>query len=428
MDDVLDSVVEPVVLNSFHNNPRNLHDHFCLKFDAIRDHTSFFFPGTLFLLSSMPSLNSPALLDCGALIKDESRQPSGRIEVLRQTPAPFDGLSFLFQRQEAALRSPSNFFESTVSGATARAELLRLRPNILSRLRSEGTSLAPGSNLPSFIGPRLADATALFSAIRGIGDSEGRRQSQLIVLDKVPVTPQRPRSTLPLQRSSAEENRTERSSIATPPRETTPPETHPGCSPPPSPLSPLPSSPPPPNPGTSAGRIGSSNPASSPDPDDLTPYRVIAGQSSHPPDPQGQSEGDSSSVARQSVRLAKQKRKQGPSANQDDSGRKRSKRFHLIPMMKAHNRRTEKPMRGASARSQRKMVATSQPDKEVPVPAVPRFEVDIAPGAKVCPISLGATALSDSPLVNIFTGYSCVLCRLYKIFWVYGEAPRMLNT
>jgi len=49
VDDVLDAVVEPQILDSCEHNPRKLHDLFALKFDPIGDHTGFFFPGMALL-------------------------------------------------------------------------------------------------------------------------------------------------------------------------------------------------------------------------------------------------------------------------------------------------------------------------------------------------------------------------------------------
>jgi len=46
VDEVLDHIAEPALVDSFQYNSRKLHDYFLQKFDPIRDHTSFFFPGT----------------------------------------------------------------------------------------------------------------------------------------------------------------------------------------------------------------------------------------------------------------------------------------------------------------------------------------------------------------------------------------------
>jgi len=50
MDRVLDSIVEPKLLGSFRPNKTELHDYFKEKFDPIRDHTGFFFPGKVNIL------------------------------------------------------------------------------------------------------------------------------------------------------------------------------------------------------------------------------------------------------------------------------------------------------------------------------------------------------------------------------------------
>ena len=49
VDRVLDSVMDPNVLESCCHDPRKVHDYFCQKFNAIRDHIGFFFPGTIWL-------------------------------------------------------------------------------------------------------------------------------------------------------------------------------------------------------------------------------------------------------------------------------------------------------------------------------------------------------------------------------------------
>lgn len=45
MEHVLGSIVEPDVLASFRLDKFKLRDHFKTKYDPIRDHTGFFFPG-----------------------------------------------------------------------------------------------------------------------------------------------------------------------------------------------------------------------------------------------------------------------------------------------------------------------------------------------------------------------------------------------
>ena len=51
VDHVLDSIITPSVLNTFQGITSRLHQHFVTAFDPIRDHISFFLPGTsLYLL------------------------------------------------------------------------------------------------------------------------------------------------------------------------------------------------------------------------------------------------------------------------------------------------------------------------------------------------------------------------------------------
>jgi len=48
-DHVLDSIVEPAVLEKMSRSKHALRQHFKTNFDPVLDHTSFFFPGMFFL-------------------------------------------------------------------------------------------------------------------------------------------------------------------------------------------------------------------------------------------------------------------------------------------------------------------------------------------------------------------------------------------
>lgn len=48
MHNVLNSIIKPQILDSFHGDKHQLHGHFKEKFDSIDDHTGFFFPGEIY--------------------------------------------------------------------------------------------------------------------------------------------------------------------------------------------------------------------------------------------------------------------------------------------------------------------------------------------------------------------------------------------
>lgn len=53
MNNVLDSVVEPTVLDAFHFDKMKFRSFFKDKFDPILDHTGFFFPGNVYGLPTL---------------------------------------------------------------------------------------------------------------------------------------------------------------------------------------------------------------------------------------------------------------------------------------------------------------------------------------------------------------------------------------
>lgn len=53
MNNVLDSIVEPTVLDTFHFDKMKFRSFFKDKFDPILDHTGFFFPGNVHSLSPL---------------------------------------------------------------------------------------------------------------------------------------------------------------------------------------------------------------------------------------------------------------------------------------------------------------------------------------------------------------------------------------
>lgn len=53
MNIVLDSIVEPEVLDTFHFDKMKFRSFFKDKFDPIRDHTGFFIPGNVNILPSL---------------------------------------------------------------------------------------------------------------------------------------------------------------------------------------------------------------------------------------------------------------------------------------------------------------------------------------------------------------------------------------
>lgn len=77
MDRVLDSIVNPELLDSFRKDRHKLRKHFKEKFDPIRDHTGFFFPGKSTILEYF-CLSNDNHVASGAIIKQEMNPDAAR--------------------------------------------------------------------------------------------------------------------------------------------------------------------------------------------------------------------------------------------------------------------------------------------------------------------------------------------------------------